>query len=190
LDTVTSPGVDGGDPSMPVGDEVYPHGDIINLGAYGGTAEASRTYVPGADCLSINAPYFGDWVRFGIPDCWCYEHNCYGDADGRLFGTTKSAYRQVYIDDLNILTLAYNIPEPPKGQGIANLIIDGFPAICADFARDQEGTTKTGFKRVYLHDLNILTSSYAISEPAKGPGIPSCPLTTAGGDIVYYKYPE
>ncbi len=40
-DGMTSPCIDAGDPLAPLGDEPEPHGDIINLGAYGGTAQAS-----------------------------------------------------------------------------------------------------------------------------------------------------
>ncbi|MHC4864377.1 MAG: S8 family serine peptidase [Planctomycetota bacterium] len=42
LDSVTSPCIDKGDFSSPVGDEPYPNGGRINMGAYGGTAEASK----------------------------------------------------------------------------------------------------------------------------------------------------
>jgi len=42
-DDVTSPCVDAGDPRSPVGEEPLPNGDVINLGAYGGTAEASKS---------------------------------------------------------------------------------------------------------------------------------------------------
>jgi parallel beta-helix repeat protein/predicted outer membrane repeat protein len=42
-DNVTSPCVDKGDPSTPLGAEPWPNGGIINMGAYGGTAEASKT---------------------------------------------------------------------------------------------------------------------------------------------------
>jgi hypothetical protein len=41
-DSVTSPCIDAGDPAAPVGDEPPPHGHIINLGAYGGTNQASK----------------------------------------------------------------------------------------------------------------------------------------------------
>jgi parallel beta-helix repeat protein len=41
-DSVTSPCIDAGDPASPVGDEPKPNGDRINMGAYGGTVEASR----------------------------------------------------------------------------------------------------------------------------------------------------
>jgi hypothetical protein len=43
LDNVTSPCVDTGDPNSPVAFEPYPNGGIINMGAYGGTDEASKS---------------------------------------------------------------------------------------------------------------------------------------------------
>jgi len=42
-DNVTSPCIDKGDPVSPVGDEPVPNGGVINMGAYGGTAQASMT---------------------------------------------------------------------------------------------------------------------------------------------------
>jgi len=42
-DDVTSPCIDAGDPSFPVGDEPQPNGGCINMGAYGGIAEASKS---------------------------------------------------------------------------------------------------------------------------------------------------
>jgi len=46
-DDVTSPCIDAGDPTAPVGDEPLPNGGIVNLGAYGGTAEASKSWFDG-----------------------------------------------------------------------------------------------------------------------------------------------
>ncbi len=43
IDDVTSPCVDAGDPNSPVGDEPEPNGGRTNMGAYGGTAEASKS---------------------------------------------------------------------------------------------------------------------------------------------------
>ena len=43
IDDVTSPCIDAGDPDMGVGDEPQPNGGRINMGAYGGTAEASKS---------------------------------------------------------------------------------------------------------------------------------------------------
>ncbi len=42
-DELTSPCIDAGDPGQSTGDESGSHGDTINLGAYGGTAQASRS---------------------------------------------------------------------------------------------------------------------------------------------------
>jgi predicted outer membrane repeat protein len=43
-DEVASPCIDAGDPSSPVADEPQPNGGRVNMGAYGGTAEASKSY--------------------------------------------------------------------------------------------------------------------------------------------------
>jgi hypothetical protein len=45
-DEATSPCIDAGDPATPVGEEPSPNGAVINMGAYGGTAEASRSGSP------------------------------------------------------------------------------------------------------------------------------------------------
>jgi hypothetical protein len=45
MDTVTSPAIDAGNPADSVGLESSPNGGRINLGAYGGTVEASRSVV-------------------------------------------------------------------------------------------------------------------------------------------------
>ncbi len=43
LDSETSPSIDGGDPTWPVATEPLPNGERVNMGAYGGTLEASRS---------------------------------------------------------------------------------------------------------------------------------------------------
>jgi parallel beta-helix repeat protein len=45
LDDVTSACIDKGDWSSPIGDEPYPNGGRVNMGAYGGTGEASKSPV-------------------------------------------------------------------------------------------------------------------------------------------------
>jgi len=42
-DDVTSPCIDAGDPNSSISDEPEPNGGIINMGAYGGTPEASKS---------------------------------------------------------------------------------------------------------------------------------------------------
>ncbi len=54
-DDVTSPCIDAGDPNSPVGYEPFPNGGRINIGAYGGTAEASKSYFGKPPCETIIA---------------------------------------------------------------------------------------------------------------------------------------
>jgi hypothetical protein len=54
-DDVTSPCIDAGDPASPVGLEPFPNGGRINMGAYGGTAEASKSYFGEPVCETIVA---------------------------------------------------------------------------------------------------------------------------------------
>jgi len=52
-DDVTSPCIDAGDPTIPVVEEPFPNGGRINMGAYGGTQEASKSYFGGPTCDTI-----------------------------------------------------------------------------------------------------------------------------------------
>ncbi len=54
-DDVTSPCIDAGDMSSPIGHEPFPNGGIINMGAYGGTEEASKSYFGKPPCEIIVA---------------------------------------------------------------------------------------------------------------------------------------
>jgi len=55
MDDVTSPCIDAGDPMTPIGYEPFPNGGIINMGAYGGTAEASKSYFGKLPCETVVA---------------------------------------------------------------------------------------------------------------------------------------
>jgi predicted outer membrane repeat protein len=54
-DDVTSACIDAGDMSSPIGYEVFPNGGIVNMGAHGGTAEASKSYFGGPPCETVVA---------------------------------------------------------------------------------------------------------------------------------------
>jgi len=54
-DEVTSLCIDAGDPASPIGLETFPNGGIINMGAYGGTAKASKSYFGQPVCETIVA---------------------------------------------------------------------------------------------------------------------------------------
>ena len=54
-DDVTSPCIDAGDPNSPIGLEQFPNGGYINMGAYGGTSEGSKSYFGKPVCETIIA---------------------------------------------------------------------------------------------------------------------------------------
>jgi hypothetical protein len=47
MDAVMSPCIDAGDPAGPVGPEPSPNGGLVNIGAYGGTSQASKSTLSG-----------------------------------------------------------------------------------------------------------------------------------------------
>jgi predicted outer membrane repeat protein len=70
-DDVTSPCIDAGDPNSPIGLEPFPNGGRVNMGAYGGTAEASKSYFGEPVCKTIiagdiNGDCSVDWIDFEI----------------------------------------------------------------------------------------------------------------------------
>jgi len=54
-DNVTSPCIDAGDPMSPIGLEPFPNGGFVNMGAYGSTVEASKSYFGEPVCETIVA---------------------------------------------------------------------------------------------------------------------------------------
>lgn len=62
LDEVTSPCLDVGDPNGPLGFEPFPNGGFINLGTYGGSNEASRSYFGAPVCVQIAGDINGDGI--------------------------------------------------------------------------------------------------------------------------------
>ncbi|MBE7495663.1 MAG: choice-of-anchor D domain-containing protein [Verrucomicrobiaceae bacterium] len=62
-DTADSPALDAGDPSTAVADEPAPNGGRINLGAYGGTEQASKT--PAGRQLLLVGPNGGEAISGG-----------------------------------------------------------------------------------------------------------------------------
>ena len=54
-DAVTSPCIDAGDPMSPINIEPFPNGGFVNMGAYGSTPEASKSYFGEPVCETIVA---------------------------------------------------------------------------------------------------------------------------------------
>jgi len=80
MDEVTSPCIDAGNPMSPIGPEPFPNGGIINMGAYGGTAEASKSYFGKPPCKVIVAGDINGDCEVNFKDFWfiglhCLENN-------------------------------------------------------------------------------------------------------------------
>jgi predicted outer membrane repeat protein len=79
-DDVTSLCIDAGDPMSPIGHEAFPNGGRINMGAYGGTAEASKSYFGEPPCETIvagdiNGDCAVNFLDFGLMAAhWLEEH--------------------------------------------------------------------------------------------------------------------
>lgn len=80
-DDVTSPCIDAGNPSSPIGLEPFPNGGIINMGAYGGTTEASKSYFGKPPCETIVAGDVNGDCEVNFLDFrlmalhWCEDNN-------------------------------------------------------------------------------------------------------------------
>jgi hypothetical protein len=68
IDEVTSPCIDAGNPNSPIGLEPFPNGGYINLGAYGGTVEASKSYFGEPPCETIIAGDINGDCRVDLTD--------------------------------------------------------------------------------------------------------------------------
>jgi hypothetical protein len=65
-DSQTSPCIDAGDPNMSFGNELWPHGRRINMGAYGGTAQASMSLSNAGNIADLNNDGIVNITDFGI----------------------------------------------------------------------------------------------------------------------------
>jgi len=79
-DDVTSPCIDAGDPMSPIGYEPFPNGGRINMGAYGGTTEASKSYFGEPVCETIvagdiNGDCIVNFKDFALMACHWLEDN-------------------------------------------------------------------------------------------------------------------
>ena len=69
-DDVTSPCIDAGNPLDPIGPEPFPNGGIVNMGAYGGTEEASKSYFGKPVCEIIVAGDINGDCEINFKDFW------------------------------------------------------------------------------------------------------------------------
>jgi hypothetical protein len=68
IDDVTSPCIDAGDPMAPIELELFPNGGRINMGVYGGTVDASKSYFGEPPCKTIIAGDINGDCRVDVLD--------------------------------------------------------------------------------------------------------------------------
>lgn len=107
---VTSPCIDAGDPNTPVGNEPEPNGGVINMGAYGGTAEASKS-----DYTWWFATTEGPVVAEGLGIILPHEH-IFTD----LRGPTTRGYGEA--DTADVVRVMAPLLEEARQKGVGVLI--------------------------------------------------------------------
>ena len=164
---------------------------------------ASFGYGDAPEELLIPSTTYAEWAAAGKLRCWCYQAHCRGNADGITDGSSKAGYYHIGPDDFNTIvaawdttaTPAYWVKEPTFGPGIATKSNDAHPvhgslgAICANFNRVREGSSKAGYYYVGPDDFNRIvaawdttaTPAYWTKEPTFGPGIPT---GDCGGSLI------
>ena len=119
-----------------------------------------------------------DWYE---PNCWCHPTQCRGNADGDYQGSSRTGYYWVFTEDYNILAKAWKITEPnlPYYAGNEdpdwpNGIVDvnywtskgkDAKGICADFDHKYQGSSRTGYFRVFTDDYILLADHWKVTEP-------------------------
>ncbi len=66
MDDVTSPAIDAGDPKADWGNELWPHGQRIDMGAYGGTREASWSLSDAGNVADLDNNYMVNWADWAL----------------------------------------------------------------------------------------------------------------------------
>jgi hypothetical protein len=128
-DTVTSPGVDSGDPASGYCEEAWPHGKRINLGAYGGTPEASLSVVHKGNVADITcdeqvtAPDFsafsGQWQILDQPRREDFNHDGKIDMEDLLI--LVSNWLKINIDPVLLLNKTTYLSGEPIVASFSNM---------------------------------------------------------------------
>ena len=183
-DDVTSPCIDAGNPNSAFGLEPVPNGGIVNMGAYGGTAEASKSTMPYSDIdLQFEAPpfdldqinaSFARGVAYGP-----YEENVFdiflvdaveptplviyihgggftNGTKGIVYVAARKEIREVLASGASYATIDYRLLEEVDDEGVIKSLTDS--RRCLQFLR-------------YHHEqLNVDPAQIAIYGASAGAG--------------------
>jgi len=125
-DSMTSPCIDAGDPTSLVNDEPVGHGNLVNAGAYGGTAHASLTRrppAPGHEPVDFPDPILKEAVEATL---WIHDPTPTHMLAITRFTCTESGVRDItgleYAVNLQDLSLRWNaIRDLSPLSGLTNL---------------------------------------------------------------------
>ena len=125
-DDVTSPCIDAGDPNSLIGFEPFPNGGRINMGAYGGTAEASKSYFGEPVCGTIVAGDINGDCKVGFADLAIMASHWL--EDNRPRGVLTTTYR--FLPDQSTMVwhvgrAGWSIPHSIEGEFDLTVDFDG-----------------------------------------------------------------
>jgi parallel beta-helix repeat protein len=120
-DVNTSPCIDAGDPNSDWTKELWPHGKRINMGAYGGTPEASMSLSAAGNIANLdNDPC--DTIDLNDLDVfmnkWCYQEYLLAedlDRNGRLDFNDFAIFARQYDETHAEFNISYNIGSCTEG---------------------------------------------------------------------------
>ncbi|MHC4740634.1 MAG: right-handed parallel beta-helix repeat-containing protein [Planctomycetota bacterium] len=151
FDDVTSPCIDAGDPTRPIGFEPFPNGGTINMGAYGVTHKASKSHFGDPPCEKIvagdvNGDCIINFEDFRLIGMHWSEDNSLPDGEGPVY---------VFVPDAHAMRTSGGF----DGGGLGSSSIEGWFELNVDSAA---GTTE--FSRVEA----TLSGAFAHSEDLDG----------------------
>jgi len=109
-DDVTSPCIDAGDPKSPIGYEPFPNGGRVNMGAYGGTTEASKSYFGEPVCETIIAGDINGDCKVNFKDFafmafhWLEDNSFYWEVPEFYY---YSSNRKIYLELYTAMIAVY-----------------------------------------------------------------------------------
>jgi len=147
-DDVTSPCIDSGNPGCPVGDEPDPNGNRKNMGAYGGTAEASKSPGNGRSIADLTNDWIVDSNDLKVfVDYWLQMGECLpGDFDRSQF---------VDFNDFAILGGQWSQKGPGPGisYNIGGCIPVDFPSSTAEEPNETRFTVTVVGSNIHFEDM-------------------------------------
>lgn len=155
-DATTSPCLDAGDPATPIGDEVSPHGARVEMGAFGGTAQASLSSA--ARRLTVLSPYGGENLTAALTVRWDTSGTDWQPGDTVALdysqdnGSTWTPISGASALAYTAASFAWNVSMLPPGALIIRVTSNTMPV--ATDRSDGAGVVRTGPITFFVNDAS------------------------------------